>query len=524
MARALAFLTRIGDFVRGLTGWQRFVLALAMGAISALAYAPFGIFPALLLCFAGLVLLIDGTQTRPRPIWNAAFVGWTFAFGQFLLGFYWVGYAFMVDAADHAWQIPIIEFCLPGGMALYIAAACALAARFWRPDASRVFALAICYALGEWVRGHALTGFPWNLPAYGWGASLGVMQSVALFGSYGLTLLTVLFGASLALLFTRAGDWRVPAGMSALFVVLWIGGDVRLALHPTVPIENIHLRLVQPNVPQTEKYVPRYRERNWRRLIDLSLAKNGPTPTHIVWPEAAPPFLLTRAPEALDDIALMTSDKVLLTGAVRIEASSATDYRLFNSLYIFAHGGQLLATYDKFHLVPFGEYLPLKSLFNAIGIAKLVNSPGDFRAGRGPMTFDIPGAPPVTPLICYEILFPDEIAAARRPGWYVNVTDDSWFGPPSSTGPYQHLLTARFRAIEQGLPIARDANTGISAVIDPVGRITVSLAAGQMGAIDAMLPAALPRTPYSRFGEWLFVVLLVLCAAAGWIVRREIRA
>jgi apolipoprotein N-acyltransferase len=174
--------------------------------------------------------------------------------------------------------------------------------------------------------------------------------------------------------------------------------------------------------------------------------------------------------------------------------------------------------------VPFGEYLPLKSLFEIVGIAKLVNSPGDFRSGESAKTYDVPGAPPVTPLICYEILFPDEIEGSRRPGWFVNVTDDSWFGPPSSSGPYQHLLTARIRAIEQGVPIARDANTGISAMIDPNGRITATLGAGQMGVVDAMLPAALSPTLYSRFGEWLFLALLVLCGGLGWVLRREIRA
>jgi apolipoprotein N-acyltransferase len=515
---------RVGDFVRGLTGWRRFLFAFIAGLLSALAYAPFGIFPALLLGFAALTLLIDGARTHARPIWSAAFVGWTFGFGQFLAGFYWVGYAFVVDAANHAWQIPIVELCLPGGMALYIGAACALAAYFWQPGWPRVFVLAICYALGEWLRGHALTGFPWNLPAYGWGASLGVLQSTALFGSYSLSLLTVLFGASLALLFDRSRDWMVPAAMTALFAAFWIGGDIRLARNPTTAVPNVELRLVQPNIPQTEKYVPAYRVRNWRRLIELSLAKGQKEPTHIIWPEAAPPFLLAREPEALDDIALLTSrDKVLLTGAVRVEVKTPTDYHFFNSFYIFAHGGQLLDTYDKFHLVPFGEYLPLKALFSAIGIAKLVNSPGDFVAGAGAKTFDVPGAPSVAPLICYEILFPEEIAATRRPGWYVNITDDSWFGPPSSSGPYQHLLTARIRAIEQGVPIARDANTGISAVIDPVGRVTVSLGAGQMGVIDAMLPAALSPTLYSQFGEWSFIFLLLLSAATAWAGQRKIR-
>jgi apolipoprotein N-acyltransferase len=410
-------------------------------------------------------------------------------------------------------------------MALYTGAACALASRFWQPNASRVFVLAVCYALGEWVRGHALTGFPWNLPAYGWGASLGVLQSAALFGSYSLSLLTVLLGASFALLFDRGDNWRIPASMTALFVVFWVGGDIRLARNPTALIENVHVRLVQPDVPQTEKYVPRYRVRNWQRLIDLSVAKNGPQPTHIIWPEAAPPFLLAREPEALDDVTLLTSrDTVLLTGAVRVEVNTPTDYHFFNSFYVFGNGGQLLDTYDKFHLVPFGEYLPLKSLFSAIGIAKIVNSPGDFVAGPGAKTFDVPGAPPVTPLICYEILFPDEIAATARPGWYVNVTDDSWFGPPSSSGPYQHLLTARIRAIEQGVPIARAANTGISAMIDPLGRVTATLGAGQMGIVDAMLPAALPPTPYSRFGEWLFLLLLFACGGGAWALSAKYSA
>jgi apolipoprotein N-acyltransferase len=520
-------LSRFAGFVRALTGWRRFLLAFVAGALSALSFAPYGIFPLLLLGFALLVLLIDGARAQKRPLWSAAFVGWTFGFGQFLAGFYWVGYAFMVDASAHAWQIPIVEFCLPGGMALYIGAACALACWLWRPGWPRVFVLAICYALGEWLRGHLLTGFPWNLPAYGWAASLGVLQSVALFGSYGLSLLTVLLGASLALLceanVRRA--WIVPAAMTALFVAFWVGGDVRLARHPTVDVPNVHLRLVQPDVPQAQKYLPRDRLRNWRRLIDLSIVKNGPQPTLIIWPEAAPPFLLAREPEALDDIALLTGrDKVLIAGAARVEVNSPTDYHFFNSLYIFGHGGRLLATYDKFHLVPFGEYLPLKSLFEAIGIAKVVDTPGDFVAGAGPKTFDVPGAPPVTPLICYEILFPDEIEATRRPGWFVNVTDDSWFGPPSSSGPYQHLLTARVRAIEQGLAVARDANTGISAVIDPLGRITAILGAGKMGAIDAGLPRALPPTPYSRFGEWMFLALLLACAVAAWLGERKVPA
>jgi apolipoprotein N-acyltransferase len=507
----LSALARTADFVRRLSGWRRFLFAFAAGLLSDLAYAPFGIFPFLLLGFAVLVLLIDGAQSKRRPIWSAAIAGWAFGFGLFLGGFYWVGYAFVVDAAMHAWQIPIVECALPGGMALYPAAACALAAAFWRKGAPRIFLLAACYAAAEWLRGHLLTGFPWNLPAYGWGASLGVMQANALFGAYGLSLLSVLFGASLAEIAAPKRGWILPASLAALFAALWLGGDLRLALMPTQDVPGVRLHIVQPDIAQQEKYLPQYRLRNWRTLMSLSLTNHGAPPTLIIWPEAAPPFLLAREAGALDDVAILTGQhSVLMTGAVRGEADGER-IRFYNSFYIFGPGGQLLATYDKFHLVPFGEYLPLASLFETLGISKLVNSPGDFTPGSGPRSFAVPGAPPAGPLICYEILFPGAVVGAARPGWLVNVTDDSWFGPSSSTGPHQHLLTAQVRAIEEGLPVVRAANTGISAVIDAEGRITARLPSGEKAVLDASLPQALQPTLYARLGDALFVSMLVLC-------------
>ena len=298
--------------------------------------------------------------------------------------------------------------------------------------------------------------------------------------------------------------------MTLLFVALAIGGDIRLALTPETNAPNVHLRLVQPNVPQDQKYVFADRARNWERLIELSNAQSseGP-PTHIIWPEAAPPFLLSREARALDDIAILTQgNRVLMTGAVR-GYRDETGLHFFNSLYIFAHGAGRIGTYDKFHLVPFGEYLPLSDLLNRLGITKLVDSPGGFTPGKGPETFAVPGAPPVGPLICYEILFPNAVVGSTRPGWFVNVTDDSWFGP--STGPYQHLLTARVRAIEEGIPVARAANTGISAVIDPLGRIRASLGLDEMGVVDAPLPAALRGTPFAHFGDTGFLVLWLGC-------------
>ena len=512
----LGFLDSSGAFIRDLAGWRRFLLAFVSGVLSALSFAPFGLWPLLLLGFAALALLIDGTATHRHPIRSAAFAGWAFGFGQFLCGLYWVAYAFLVDSADHLWQLPFIALILPGGLALFIALAAAASAYFWRAGWPRIFILAVCYAAAEWLRGNILTGFPWNLPGYGWDASLAVLQSVSVVGVYGLSFLTILFGASFALLFgpARAKDWPLPATLTLLFALIWAGGVVRLSASlPDVP--GVHLRLVQPNVPQQDKYLPSLRAQHWRELMDLSLAKSGSAPpTHIIWPEAAPPFLLARDAQALDDVAILTgTNRVLLTGALRADVQPGKEPIFYNSFYIFAHGGQLIATYDKFHLVPFGEYVP--SFLQKLGLSNVVNIPGSFGFGSGPRTFAIPGAPPVGPLICYEILFPGEVTASNRPQWFVNVTDDSWFGPPSSAGPHQHLLIAQVRAIEEGLPVARAANTGISAVIDPMGRIVAKLGSGRAGVVDSTLPVALPETFFAKFGGVEFLLMLIFAGAVG---------
>ena len=508
------------EALRSLTGWRRAAAAFVAGGLSALAFAPFDIFPLLLLAIAALVLLLDGSARTKRPHLSAAWIGWCWGFGQFLVGLYWVGYAFLVDAANHAWQIPLVEFFLPGGLALFIVAATLAASFYWRAGAARIFVLTATYALAEWLRGHILTGFPWNIPGYAWSALPGVMQSAALVGSYGLSLLTILFGAALAELADTRNPraWHLPAAVTGLFVVLWAGGEARLAFVHPGDVAGVELRLVQPNVAQQDKFKRQYRLRNWEELIDLSTRAAAKPPTHIIWPEAAPPVLLARSARAMEDVALLTeTHRALMTGSLRGYASDDTIHYA-NSFYIFGRGARILATYDKFHLVPFGEYLPMSDLLEKLGLSKVVDMPGGFESGDGPHTYAVPGAPPVGPLICYEIIFPGAVVTAPRPGWLVNVTDDSWFGP--STGPYQHLLTARMRAIEEGLPVVRDANTGISAVIDPLGRVLHSLGLQQPGVVDSPLPKAVPKTPFARFGDaGIALMLLVLAAGAWWVSR-----
>jgi apolipoprotein N-acyltransferase len=505
-------LARTGRYLRTLTGWRALLAAILTGGVSALGFAPLGIFPALLLGFAVLVLLLDGAVSRPRPLRQAALVGWGFGFGQFVVGMHWIFYPFLVDPLEHAWQIPFVLILLPGGLALFPTLATTAAARFWRTGAPRILLLAATYAAAEWLRGHVFTGFPWNLPAYGWGASLAVMQSAAFLGAYGLSLLTVLFGASLAELFEDRPRPALPVGLTALFAALWVGGVIRLIVQPTDYVAGTELRLVQPNIPQDQKYVRALAPRNWRTLMDLSTRPGGTAPNVIVWPEAAPPVILQYAPGALDQIAVFTGrTRALVTGNQRVSEDATGARHFFNSLYVFGHGGQLLSTYDKFHLVPFGEYLPFEPLLQSIGITKIVGFPGSFASGDGPRSIAIPGAPDAGPLICYEVLFPGAVVGGTRPQWLLNVTDDSWFGPWA--GPRQHLLAARMRSIEEGLPLARAANTGISAVIDAQGRIVASLDLGRTGVVDSRLPRAGAPTPYTRYGDLLFLVLLLLLLA-----------
>jgi len=511
----MILLARIGGWISGLAGGRALLFAFAAGAVSALGFAPWEFFPALLLGYAALVLLLD--SVADKHLRRAAGLGWAFFFGQFLIGLHWIVYPFLIYPDANLWELPF-AILMPAGLALFGALAAGLSTLFWPKGAGRILVLAITVAASEWLRGHVLTGFPWNLSGYGWGASLALLQSAALMGIYGLSFLTILLGASLAEL--ASSRWRLPVALILLFAGLWGYGVYRLASTPTGSVAGVRVRLVQPDIPQAEKYVPRLMARNWQRLFGLTIEQAGrDIPTHIIWPEAATGFAVARSPDALDQIARLTArGQTLMTGSDRIlrEEKGIT---AFNSLYLFAPA-ERPQIYDKFHLVPFGEYTPLAPLLNRIGISQLTIGPG-FSAGDHPHVLQARPAPPVTPLICYEVIFPHAVLdpAEPRPGWLVNITDDSWFGPWA--GPRQHFLIARVRAIEEGLPIARAANTGISAMIDPMGRVSASLALNKSGIVDATLPQALPPPPYARIGDLVFLSFLVIAAFASIALNRR---
>jgi len=522
----LGILSKPYDVLRASRGWHRLLLSVAIGAMSALTFAPLYLFPFLLLGYACLVALLDGAAEDRRNRRAALAIGWGYGFGLFFVGLHWIGYAFLVNAEAHAWQMPFALVLFPAFLAVFPAIATMAASLLWRPGPGRVFWFAACFVLAEWLRGHVLTGFPWNVPGYGWGASTAVLQTTSVIGIYGLSLFTVLFGASLVLLAPRSRYAAIPAALLALFVLFWAGGALRLANATAETVSGVQLRIVQPATPQGEKYAPALRAANWQRLYGLSVAPAQIAPTHIIWPEAAVPVFglihENAAGQSMDiDGSRIISEvvgngSVLLTGAVKL-TGEGDDFSYYNSLYAFSSAG-LLAAYDKFHLVPFGEYLPFEPVLTALGLTQIAGGVSGFSAGPGPRTLEIEGAPSVSPLICYEAVFPGQVVGTPRPGWLVNITDDTWFGP--NAGPLQHLLIARVRGIEEGLPIVRAANAGISVIADAYGRIHQRLELGERNHLDGPLPVALTPTLYARFGRMIFFLLVLLSVGAAFLPYR----
>jgi apolipoprotein N-acyltransferase len=533
----------IADRIIILWGWRRFLVAFLAGALSALAMAPFDAFPILWLTLPVFVWLIDGAVPHGsagpfRRLLPAAIVGWAFGFGYFLGGLWWVGEAFLVDADRFAWLMPLAVVILPAGLALFWMAG-AMAARLVWPDGwPRILVFAVVMAGAEWLRGHLFTGFPWNALGYALAPVPVMMQSASLVGLWGLTLAAFfIFAAPAALATVRRRERRGPLLLIAAALVVLAGhvcfGFVRLAGAESASVVGVKLRIVQPAIPQGEKWETANEDDIVRRYLQLSDGSTGPdnsgigSATHVIWPESAFPFLLTDRPDVLAAIGkLLPPGTTLITGAARADpASDPSEDRVFNSVYVIGDTGEILSAYDKVDLVPFGEFLPLRGFFESLGIRQLIRLPGGFSAGSRRHTLDLPDAPPVGPLICWEIIFPGAaVDPARRPAWLLNLTNDTWFG--DTPGPRQHLLQARLRGVEEGLPVVRAANSGISAIVDPYGRVERSLPLGTSGILDGTLPQALAATAYARFGDMLFLGMMggfAVISGAGALARRANR-
>lgn len=512
-------------------GWQRAAIALGAGAASALALAPVNAWPVLFVTFPVLVWLVDGSAAgRWGGTLSAAVAGWCFGFGYFVCGLYWIGYAFLVDAKTFAWLLPFAVAGLPAYLALFTGLGLALARLLWVRGSLRILALAIALTAAEWLRGHLLTGFPWNTFGYALTEPLALAQSVSLIGVWGLTFVTIAIAATPAVLADDKADtpapWRAPVLALMLLAAMAAYGAARLSTSPTHFVKDVKLRLMQPNLQQDQKFNYAAKDEVMERYLRLSNASTGPGKdgldgiTHLIWPESAFPFFLTREPEVLAQIANLLKPKTeLITGAVRAVETGSRVTGAYNSIYVIQGDGSIGTIYDKVHLVPFGEYLPFEPLMEKIGLMSLTKQVGGFSAGDRRRSLQVAGAPNMLPLICYEAIFPEEaMPAGERPGWIVNLTNDGWFG--ISSGPYQHLQQARVLAIAEGLPLVRVANTGISAVIDPVGRVIKSLPLGSEGVLDSSLPQALPPTIFADYGNTGFILILLVSAAL--LVRRRI--
>ena len=520
--------------LRGAPARWRALAALVAGATSALAMPPFGLWPVLAATLPVLVWLIDaaGEHARLRPRLMAAFgYGWLFGMGYFFAGLWWIGEAFLVQADDFAWLMPLAVLLLPAGMALYTGLACVLARLLWPHGPARLLIFAAALTLTEWLRGTLLTGLPWNNFGYALANDLRFAQGASVIGLMGLCWLTLLALATPAALFDEeepAGRRYVPLALAiGVLAALWGFGQWRLAHTEVGTVPGARLRIMQPDLPQDQKF--RYDAR--RSVLDLYIATSESQGglagvTHLFWPESAFPFFYEREPEAAARIAAMLPPGgLLVTGAARLApVPGQARPNAYNSLRVIDSEGKVILDADKVHLVPFGEYLPFQETMERLGFEQLTRQRGGFTAATHRELMRIPGLPSAVPLICYEAIFPDEVMPAslgegERPGFLLNVSNDAWFG--ITPGPYQHFEQSRLRAVEQGLPMIRATNNGISAIVDPLGRIIGTLPLGVRGVLDGALPTALPPPFYAKFGNIIPYLLLALSLLLALAIRRR---
>lgn len=487
-------------------GRRASVLAgLAAGALAGLGQAPFGAWPLSLIAFSVLYgLFLSAPHYR-----RAALIGWAGGAGYFLTSLHWIVEPFLVDIARHGWMAPFALVFMAGGLALFWAAGFAAARIAGQSGARNAAGFVSALVLAEALRGWIFTGFPWAQPGHIW-VGTPLMPLAAYFGALGLCVATLLLAVLI---------WKALCGNKLMLAtVLILQAALLLAPQPLGPApidgQSPVIRLVQPNAPQHQKWKPAMMPVFFNRQVEMTRLR--PAPDLVVWPETAIPSLLNHADEVLDVISSAAGDVPVVLGAMRLDG-----VRLYNSLALLDGSGTVQAIYDKHHLVPFGEYLPFGNVLKRFGLRGLAAEDGNgYSAGPGPQLLDLGLLGRALPLICYEGVFPRDVAGVdERPDFILLITNDAWFGQFS--GPYQHLAQARLRSVEQGLPMVRVANTGVSAMIDARGALTAALPLGRAGHLDVALPGALPPTLYSRIGDTPLLLLALLILGGTIITRRK---
>jgi apolipoprotein N-acyltransferase len=508
-----------------LTGWRRLAVAAGFGLAAVVALPPLHVLPVLPVVLPGLLWLLDGAG-RKR---TAFAVGWAFGLGFFVGGLYWIANALLIDPWRFGWMIPVAVGGLSAVLALYLGLVTLVVHLSRARGGWRVVVFAAAWTLAEILRGTLVTGFPWNPLATVWMPVEAMIQPAAWLGTYGLSGLTAGLFALPAVL-AWPGRRRLALAIGAVLCgAAVMAGAARLPGGPAPAVPDVRLRLVQPAIPQSDKWKAESRRDNLRRYLALSLAAAEVPVTHVIWGETAIPYAMDGETdgdlpailaEAVAATSADTAAPALISGVVRRTPPGVAPYRVWNSMVVLGRDGAEHGRFDKFHLVPFGEYVPFRDI---LPLDKITPGGTDFTAGPGPRTVDLPGLPPASPLICYEVIFPGAVTAeARRPAWLLNLTNDGWYG--LSSGPYQHLATARLRAVEEGLPLVRVANTGVSAIVDPWGRVVASLGLETAGVVDGPLPRPLPATLFATTGSgpaaYGSLVLIMIAAIFGWRRRR----
>jgi len=517
-------------------GWRRFLILVAAGAIAAAAVPPFFILPALFLALPIWVWALDGAEQRTgwrRLVGPAFSIGFAFGLGYFTVALHWLGAAFLQEGGVFLLLMPFAILGLAAILSAFWGLGSALAHIFWSGGAFRIVTLASFLALAEWGRGHLFSGFPFDLIGYALTANDEMIQLASVIGSYGLTFLAALLAMTPALI------W--PADQRGLVrrllpVFLAIGalaaqvayGNWRIQNTPLTLRTDMKVRMVQPMVLDHADWSAADPADVVNRLIQLSESKLSPADpglpgiTHLIWPESVFPFFLTNYPDGIALIARMLPDNaLLLTGAPREpigdDGLPIPDNPGYNSILAIDTNGEVVASYDKAHLVPFGEYLPFQPFWRLFGISQFVPGTNGWAPGDGQRLMAPPGTPPFLALVCYEAVFPGDIGSPADAQFILNVTNDAWF--MGSIGPAQHAHHARMRAAETGLPMLRAANSGVTLSVDPLGRIAARLAEDQVAVLDVVPFEPIPGgTIFNRVGDlpfWLVVLLGMLGSVAA---------
>ena len=470
--------------------------ALMLGLGAALGHAPWSLWVLSIASFILFFLWLARSTGKKLLDFFTSF--WVFGTGYFILALSWIVEPFLVDAAAHGWMAPFALCLMASGMALFWALS-GVGYVWLGPWGGLAF-----FVIGEWLRGHVFTGFPWGMPSYVL-IETPLWAWFSVLGPYGTTLLLL----AVCLAFARALVYtsRREIGIAILVLLISASPKVwRVQSKSEPPLMSV--RLVQPNAPQAQKWDPNFAPIFYERLIAATQQK--PHPDLIVWPESAITNLLNYAPDMIDEIRRAADGTPVVLGALRFDDQD----RLKNS-FVLLHGQDQVSVYDKSHLVPFGEYLPFEPLLRPLGLGFFYDLfGGAFSAGDGPELMSLPSGQTMLPLICYELIFPDLVRhTSSRPDVIVQITNDAWFGTWS--GPYQHLAQAKARAIENGISVVRVANTGISTVIAPDGTLLKALGLGTQGAIDLAVPVPYKTTLYWRFGDLGVAIILVLMLFAA---------